>query len=360
MALNGIDVSQYQGNIDWDQVKNAGISFAMLRGGYGRNNVDPYFHQNAAACQRLGIPFGIYWFSYAYTVQMAAQEAEYCAALAKQYKITWPLAYDLEYDTVRYAAQKGVSIGKSLATSMAVAFCNKIKASGYIPMYYTNLDYYRTMFDTGRLPYDFWFAQYASSPSVSGMDMWQYTSTGKVPGISGNCDKKYSYKDYGAGIVSPSPSVPEEYTIQPGDTLSGIALRFGTTVDRLVQLNGISDPDKIYAGQVIRLTGSSPAGQRIYTVKSGDTLSQIAVRFGTTYQTLAQLNGISDPDRIYPGQQLKIPSGSQTGLQYYTIRQGDTLSGIAAKFGTTVSRLQSLNNIPDPDKIYAGTSIRVS
>ena len=70
MALNGIDVSRYQGAIDWDQVKKAGISFAMLRGGYGQNNVDPYFHQNAAACQRLAIPFGIYWFSYAYTIQM--------------------------------------------------------------------------------------------------------------------------------------------------------------------------------------------------------------------------------------------------------------------------------------------------
>lgn len=171
MALNGIDVSQYQGNVDWNQVKGAGIAFAMLRGGYGKNNVDPYFHQNASACQKLGIPFGIYWFSYAYNAQMAAQEAEYCAALAKQYKVTWPLAYDLEYDTVRYAAQQGITIGKALATTMTAAFCDKVKASGYIPMYYSNLDYYRTMFDTERLPYDLWFAQYASAASVSDMAM---------------------------------------------------------------------------------------------------------------------------------------------------------------------------------------------
>ena len=218
MALNGIDVSRYQGAIDWDQVKKAGISFAMLRGGYGQNNVDPYFHQNAAACQRLGIPFGIYWFSYAYTTQMAAREAEYCIALAGQYKITWPIAYDLEYDTVRYGAQKGVTIGKKLATDMTIAFCEKVKSAGYIPMYYTNLDYYRTMFDTGRLPYDLWFAQYASAPSITGMAMWQYTSTGKVPGISGDCDKDYSYKDYGKGTAKPgpAPSVPKEYTVRPG------------------------------------------------------------------------------------------------------------------------------------------------
>lgn len=362
MALNGIDVSQYQGDVDWNQVKGAGISFAMLRGGYGKNNVDPYFHQNASACQRLGIPFGIYWFSYAYNAQMAAQEAEYCAALAKQYKVTWPLAYDLEYDTVRYAAQQGITIGKTLATTMVTAFCEKVKSSGYIPMYYSNLDYYLTMFDAGQLPYDLWFAQYASVVSVSDMAMWQYTSTGSVPGISGNCDRNYSYKDYGKGTVSPEPipSAPDIYTVQSGDTLSGIALRFGTTVSSLAKINGISDPDMIYPGQVLRLSGSSVSGQTVYTVKAGDTLSKIAADFGTSYQTLAQLNGILNPDIIYPGQKLNIPSGSSASISYYTIRPGDTLSGIALSFGTTVSHLQSLNNISNPDKIYAGTKIRIN
>ena len=113
-------------------------------------------------------------------------------------------------------------------------------------MYYSNLDYYRTMFDTGRLPYDLWVGQYASEPSITGMAMWQYTSTGSVPGISGDCDKNYSYKDYGKPSPSPGPSVPDEYTVQPGDTLSEIALRFGTTVSKLAQLNGITDPNKIY------------------------------------------------------------------------------------------------------------------
>lgn len=362
MALIGIDVSRYQGTIDWNQVKNAGIAFAMLRGGYGQNNIDPYFHRNAAACQQLGIPFGIYWFSYAYTVQMAAREAEYCIELAKQYKITWPLAFDLEYDTIRYGAQNGVTIGKNLATDMVIAFCEKVKSAGYIPMYYTNLDYYQNIFDTRRLPYDLWFAQYASAPSISGMAMWQYTSTGKVPGITGDCDKNYSYNNYGKGTQEPGPdsSIPEEYTVRPGDTLSGIAERFNTTVSQLAAINGIADPNKIYAGQVLQITGSPSGNQIIYTVKSGDTLSQIAARFGTTYQTLAQLNKIADPNRIYPGQKLIIPSGSASSPQYYTIRPGDTLSGIAARFGTTVSRLQNLNQISEPDKIYAGSTIRIS
>lgn len=116
----------------------------------------------------------------------------------------------------------------------------------------------------------------------------------------------------------------------------------------------------IYPGQVLRLSGSPVSGQTIYTVKAGDTLSKIAADFGTSYQTLAQLNGILNPDLIYPGQKLSIPSGSSTSISYYTIRPGDTLSGIALRFGTTVSRLQSLNNISDPDKIYAGTKIRIN
>lgn len=361
MALNGIDVSQYQGDIDWNQVKNSGIEFAMIRGGFGKNNIDPYFHQNAKECQRLKLPMGIYWFSYALNTDMAAREAQYCVALAKQYTITWPLAYDLEYDSLRYAAQNGVTITKQLATDMARAFCETVKAAGYIPMNYMNLDYYQTMFYMSQLPYDLWLAQYASTPSITHMKMWQYTSQGKVPGISGNCDKNYSYKDYSSGSIlpSPSPSVPEKYTVQPGDTLSEIALRFGTTVAALAAINNITDPNKIYAGQVLRLA-SNPVQGETYVVKSGDTLSDIAAKYGTTYQSLAQANGISNPDFIYPGQVIKIPGGSQSAARYYTILPGDTLSGIAQKFGTTVSRLQSLNQISNPDKIYAGNRIRIS
>lgn len=361
MALNGIDVSQYQGSIDWDKVKDSGIRFAMLRGGFGQNNIDPYFHQNAKECQRTKIPMGIYWFSYALNAEMADKEARYCIALAKQYKITWPLAYDLEYDSIRYAAKNGVTITKQLATDMARAFCETVKAAGYIPMNYMNLDYYQTMFYMSQLPYDLWLAQYASAPSITHMEMWQYTSQGKVPGISGNCDKNYSYKDYSSGSIlpTPGPSAPKGYTIKPGDTLSQIAQKFGTTVADLASINNISDPDKIYAGQVLRLSGA-PSQGNTYVVRPGDTLSGIAAKYGTTYQALAKTNGISDPDKIYAGQILKLPGSASSVTRYYTIQPGDTLSGIAKKFGTTVADLQSLNLISDPDKIYAGNRIRIS
>ena len=197
MALKGIDVSEHQGSIDWNQVKASGAQFAMIRGGYGRNNVDKYFHANAKGATAAGIPIGMYWFSYALNVDMAKNEAKYAVTLAKQYKITWPIAYDLEYDTVSYAAKNGVTITKDMATQMAKAFCEEIEASGYIPMNYTNPDYLNRYFDRSQLPYDTWLAQYASQPSISDMSIWQYSSSGSVPGISGRCDMNYAYKDYG-------------------------------------------------------------------------------------------------------------------------------------------------------------------
>lgn len=211
MTLKGIDVSYHQGRIDWKKVKNAGIQFAMLRAGYGRNNVDKQFHNNANGCRITGIPFGVYWFSYAYTVDMARQEARYCVAAIEQYEVQYPVCYDLEYDSISYARKHGVTIGKALATKMAVAFCQEVERLGYKAMNYANLDYARNMF--GTVPYDLWFARYNSSPGRSDMAMWQYTSSGAVPGIAGKVDMNYCYKDYTESTVK-----PERTTIQAGDS----------------------------------------------------------------------------------------------------------------------------------------------
>ena len=139
------------------------------------------------------------------------------------------------------------------------------------------------------------------------------------------------------------------------------AAKYGTTYQHLAQINGIANPDKIYVGQVIRIDGaSSGGGTSTYTVKSGDTLSGIAVKFGTTYQNLAAINGIADPNKIYAGQVIKVTgTASSGGAQYYTIKSGDTLSGIASRYGTTYQNLAAMNGIADPNKIYAGQTIRV-
>ena len=161
-------------------------------------------------------------------------------------------------------------------------------------------------------------------------------------------------RENGGSVTPPSGAVT--YTVQRNDNLTEIANRFGTTVAELVRLNNIANPNLIYPGQVliIRENGGStpPSGTTTYTVQRNDTLSEIAARFGTTVNALTLANGIADPDLIYPGQVLVIPTGGC--VDNYIVQRGDTLSGIAQRFGTTVARLASLNNIRNTDRIYIG------
>lgn len=160
------------------------------------------------------------------------------------------------------------------------------------------------------------------------------------------------------------------YTVRPGDTLSGIASRHGTTYQELAKINGIADPNRIYVGQVLKLSGSAPkpsgapsVAGGTYTVVKGDTLSGIAQRYATSWQTLAALNGISNPNVIYPGQKIKLPGGQAAapaqGQKTYTVKSGDTLSGIASKFKTSWQHLQRLNGIPNANRIYPGQVLKI-
>lgn len=174
------------------------------------------------------------------------------------------------------------------------------------------------------------------------------------------------------------------YTVKSGDTLSGIASQYNTTVNQIVSLNQLSNPNLIYVGQVLKLknsqttnssssssTAATTAGT--YTVKAGDTLSAIASRYSTSSSTLASLNSLSNPNLIYVGQVLKVSSNASTSSSTsssanstvttaasYTVKSGDTLSAIAAKYGTTYQALASANSISNPNDIYVGQVIKVS
>ena len=317
MSIHGIDVSQHQGSIDWRKVKASGIQFAMLRAGYGASTVDGEFERNARGCMEAGIPFGVYWFSYAYTPEMARREAEKCISVIREYKVQYPVCYDFEYDSVRYARQNGVRLVE--------AFCGRVEELGYFAMYYSNLDYLERMFAPElRRKYALWYARYASAPGETGIGMWQYRDNGRVDGIRGNVDMDIAYKDF-ARVISeeglnhlkrpestPDSATPEpndviRYVVKKGDTLSAIAKQHGVTLQRLISYNHITDPDWIYPGEVIDIPhGENVSAMRFYTVKPGDTLSGIAKKHQTTVKKLQQLNKIKDPDRIYPGQIIQI------------------------------------------------------
>lgn len=162
--------------------------------------------------------------------------------------------------------------------------------------------------------------------------------------------------------VQPEPPIQNtgSYRVKYGDTLGEIANKFGTTVSALCTANGIADPNLIYEGQVLKIVNYNITNVNgSYIVQSGDTLSAIASKLGTTVATLASLNGLANPDLIYVGQTLTTPSNGQVTARYYTIQSGDTLGEIAARYGTTVNALMGLNGITNPDVIYAGQTIRV-
>ncbi|MCO7126041.1 phage tail tip lysozyme [Sporolactobacillus shoreicorticis] len=166
--------------------------------------------------------------------------------------------------------------------------------------------------------------------------------------------------------TEPKPSEPTDtntYTVQSGDTLSAIALKFGVTVSQLQSWNDISDPNKIYVGQVLKVkAGESDNSETsdTYVIKSGDTLSAIAQKFNVTVSQLQSWNNISDPNKIYVGQKIIVyKNGGGTGTMVYTVKSGDTLSAIANRFGVSVSNLQQWNNISDPNKIYVGETLAI-
>ena len=206
----GPDISKHNGVVNIKKVRDAGYKRIGIRAGYGKNNVDEKYVSNALACFNLAVQVLLYWFSYAYTVAMAVAEAEFCIAQAKKYWEKCPIAFDFEYDSVNYARKKGINVTRQLATDMAIAFLSKVKEAGYIPVIYTNKDYLNKYFEMDRIVKALgkvyvWYARYTSSLSASEIDLadiWQYTSSGAVPGISGKCDINIFYTDFEAVVLA--------------------------------------------------------------------------------------------------------------------------------------------------------------
>ena len=187
----GIDVSEHNGALDWAAIKKAGIGFAIIRTGYGVSHTDNYFIHNIEGAIAQGIPVGVYHFSYSLSAAGAKNEAAFVLKLLEPYKdkLTLPVFYDFEYDTVDYAKKQGVTLGKEAFNAHTVAFCETIKSAGYTPGTYYNLDYLRRYVDINRVgKYVQWYAQYASNASASGWAIWQYSSSYTIPGCSGRFD----------------------------------------------------------------------------------------------------------------------------------------------------------------------------
>ncbi|MDR2355268.1 MAG: glycoside hydrolase family 25 protein [Clostridiales Family XIII bacterium] len=200
-ALFGIDVSRYQGDIDWDRVAADGISFAIIRMGYrgydtGKPVTDEFFEANMRGALRAGVRVGVYFFSQAVNETEAREEAEMVLAGVAPYEVSFPIVFDIEEISGQNARTDALTTAE--VTDIAIAFCERIREAGYTPMIYANPKWFVSRMELDRLePYAKWLAQYYKTPSFPyAFSVWQFSSSGSVDGIKGNVDLDLAFDHF--------------------------------------------------------------------------------------------------------------------------------------------------------------------
>ncbi|MBO0994632.1 GH25 family lysozyme [Bacillus sp. SD088] len=287
MAKKGIDVSAHQGKIDWDKVKVEGIEFAIIRMGFGSDlegQDDQYFERNVNECERVGLPWGAYLYSYAMNIDEARSEVDHAFRLLRGKNPTYPIAFDME-DADNYKRKRGMP-SKATLIDICFTWLKAVEDAGYFVSLYASLSWLNGSLKSRKLDrFDKWVAQWGPKCTYKGSyQMWQYSSTGQVAGISGHVDMNEAYHDFlpkknsnaTKKPVTKPESMTHTYTVKAGDTLSEIAVKYGTTVKKLAELNGIKNPNLIQVGQKIQLSGSSSEKAKpvYHTVKPGDTVKK--------------------------------------------------------------------------------------
>lgn len=225
MKLKGIDVSSHQDKINWDQVKADGIKFAMIRMGFGGDNKsqdDKQFERNVRECERVGIPWGAYLYSYALNMNNAKSEVAHAKRLLKGKKPQFPISFDME-DADNYKKRNGMPTN-SMLINICDYWLNEMEKSGYYVSLYANLYWLNTKLKHSKLNrYDKWLAQWTSKPTYSGSyQMWQYTDKGRVKGIKGNVDMNIAYTDFKFNKPKPTPKPDPKPTDNKKDIIMNI------------------------------------------------------------------------------------------------------------------------------------------
>lgn len=199
--FEGIDVSRWQGEIDWKTAAAGGVDFVMIKAGEGTEE-EVAFLRNIKGAKEAGIQVGVYWFANAESSEEAVKEAEACLNVIKDYELDYPVVYDFEYRTLGPypTITNPLGLDKAACTDAVIAFLDVIDSNGYYPMVYTNKHFSQTYFQMERLTakYDIWNAEYTSSPETPNMEctIWQHSCTGRKNGISADVDLDISFVDY--------------------------------------------------------------------------------------------------------------------------------------------------------------------
>ena len=383
--FQGIDVSDWQGYIDYSQVKASGIDIVYIKASQGTDIKDSYFDINYENAKNNGLKVGFYHFCTAINTDEAIKEAQFFSSVISGKIPDCKLTMD-------YEVFGGVSVEE--INNIAQVFLEEVRRlTNKEIIIYSDLSNAQNTFSRQLSQnYQLWLAYYGDTNNIINLETnwenWiglQFTDRGTVSGVEGFVDRDIYTKEIFLGESSEIPQLENHtgnintqtvfYTVKRGDTLWGIAQTYGTTVEELERINSISNPNVIFPGQVLRILTNSTiegaetrgTGSIIYTVRRGNTLSQIARTYGVTVAHIVELNNIQNPNLIFPGQKLRITESNsqilnqmqQSNPNTYIVRKGDNLWGIARKYGVSVRYLARINNIRNPNLIYPGQVIRI-
>lgn len=386
----------------------------------GANGIFGYGHDKFAICQIGGVNGGGIYGQSTYETQVASAIAQgkrahtYIwyqvggnASLGEQVLNTFlPQVQTPKGSIVALDYESGASADKQANTNAILHGMRMIKAAGYTPMYYSYKPYTLANVYVDQIirefPNSLWMAAYPDYnvtptpnynvfPSMDGVAIYQFTSTYIAGGLDGNIDltgitdNGYT-KNNNPENQTPAINQGQQADNTPKSEISAgnqVKVKFGANVwatgeaipawvkGRTYDVAQVSGNRVLLAGinswinktdvEIISVSSApiqAPATST-YTVRSGDTLSSIASKFGTNYQALASLNGLSNPNLIYVGQVLRVNGSANAGSVYYTVRAGDNLSAIASRYGTSYQSIASLNGLANPNLIYAGQTLKI-
>lgn len=318
----GIDISTWQKGYPYAKATAEGVKFAILRAGFSQTK-DSQFETHYANAKSQGWGVGAYWYMYATTVEGAKKEANAFLKVLKGKQFDYPVYLDLEDSSISSKTDKATR------NAMVKAFGEIMEANGYYFGVYTNKYWYSSLISGSELnkKYDWWIAQWSTgAPSGVNYGLWQfggetnYQRSNKVAGVT--TDQNWAVKDYPAiikslglngypkqGGVTPAPAPAPQPAKKSNEEIADevIAGQWGNGQDRVNRLTAAGYDYNAVQAIVNQKVSKKPSSSTVtYTVKKGDTLSGIAAKYGTTYQKIAADNGISNPNKIYPGQVLKI------------------------------------------------------
>lgn len=298
--MRGIDVSSWQEAINWSKVKGQ-IDFAIIRLGYGDNverQDDKYFLNNVNGCIANNIPFGVYIYSYATNLGGNASiqsEIDHTKRmLSKISKKPFCVYIDMEDDST-------IKLGRTLLTNFALEFCKQITQAGYKAGVYANQNWFQNYLNPSTIAsygYSIWCAKYSDNkPNISSnYDIWQYSASGRINGINGNVDMDTMVNN----IIGQQP-IKKSIEELANEVIAG---KWGNGEERKARLTQAGYNYQEVQNRVNQILGVN--NKVYYTVKSGDTLSAIAKKYGTTVNQLVAWNNIKNPNLIYPNQKIRV------------------------------------------------------